>query len=290
MKKIKKPEIIIITGLSGAGKSVAIKAIEDFGGFCVDNMPSALIERFVTLIKTSDYNRSIIALGIDVRNMGLMDKIIDVLAHIKEMNYAYKIVFLESSDSTIIKRYSESRRRHPLSGEKKGLKEAIERERKSLALLREKAEIIIDTSKISPHELKNRLKEMLFAKGLKSLKINIMSFGFKYGIPEEADMLIDTRFLPNPHYHGQLSEKDGNDNEIIEFVMKSQLTKDLISKYKDLFDFLIPNYINEGKSYLNIGIGCTGGRHRSVVMSNELSSYLKEKKYNVNVKHRDIKQ
>lgn len=290
MKKIRKPEIIIITGLSGAGKSVAIKAIEDFGGFCVDNMPSALIVQFVKLIKTSDYSKSLIALGIDVRSRGFMDSMFEVLPRTEKMGFASRIIFLEASDSTIIRRYSESRRRHPLSREDESLRDSIEKERKRLAPLREKAGMIVDTSGISPHELKKRLKDILFEKGVKSISINIISFGYKYGIPEDVDMLIDTRFLPNPHYQDRLSEKNGNNSEVINFIMESKVTGEFILKYKNLLSFLVPNYIKEGKSYLNIGIGCTGGKHRSVVVSNEICKHLKGNKYSVFTTHRDIKQ
>ena len=283
-----KARIIVVTGLSGAGKSSAIKSIEDFGGFCVDNMPSALIMQFLNLIKTSDYRKSFIALGVDVRTSGFMENLFPVLAAAGQQGFESKIIFLEANDKAITRRYSESRRRHPLIGDEDSLKSAIEKERERLAPLREKADIIIDTSNISPHELKNRLKDILFRKGLESIKIKLISFGFKYGIPEDIDMLMDTRFLPNPHYVPGLGEKNGMTDEIKEFVMKSPESKQFLKSYRDLLDFLIPNYIKEGRSYLNIGIGCTGGKHRSVVITNELAGYLKEKKYGVIITHRDI--
>lgn len=291
MKKSKssEPEIIIITGLSGAGKSIAIKSIEDFGGFCVDNMPSALIMQFVKLIKTSAYLKSLIALGIDIRGRELMRTVFDALSRTKEMGFSYRVIFLEARETTIMRRYKESRHRHPLISKGESLKKAMEKERKSLAPLREKADIIIDTSNLSPHKLKQKLKDILFEKGEKSININIMSFGFKYGIPEDIDMIIDTRFLPNPHYHDHLFKKNGNDKEIVEFVMRSSVSKEFVSHYKDLLDFIIPNYIKEGKSYYNIGVGCTGGKHRSVVILNKISQYLSKKKYNVIESHRDIK-
>jgi UPF0042 nucleotide-binding protein len=290
MTKAKKNEIIIITGLSGAGKSVAIKSIEDLGGFCVDNMPAVLIDRFAQLIRTSDYSQSLLALGLDVRSLGFMDGVFDILGQIKKMGFQHKVVFIEASDSTIVRRYSESRRRHPLKGARERLDAAIERERQSLSPLREKADVIIDTSSLAPNELKQKLKEILFEEAEKSLNISIMSFGFKYGIPEDVDMLIDTRFLPNPHYIDKLSPKDGNNPEIKRFVMRSQVSKELLARYKDMLDFLVPNYVKEGKSYLNIGVGCTGGKHRSVVMANEICKYLLKKKYSVYTKHRDIKR
>ena len=284
--KIKKPDIIIVTGLSGAGKSIAIKSIEDFGGFCVDNMPSALVIQFVKLILRSDYSKSLIALGIDVRSRGFTDNISEVLEKIKKMGYDYKIIFCEASNKVILRRYSESRRRHPLSENKESLEKTIEKERKRLAPLREKADIIIDTGNFNPHQLKQKLKEILLKKGGELININIIAFGFKYGAPENVDIMIDTRFLPNPHYEPELSEKDGNDPAIINFIMKNKISRDFVSKYTGLLDFLLPNYIKEGKSYLNIGVGCTGGRHRSVVITNKLCRHLK--KYNVFATYRDI--
>lgn len=287
-KRRLKARIIVVTGLSGAGKSSAIKSIEDFGGFCVDNMPSALIMQFLNLIKASDYGKSFIALGVDVRTSGFMENFFQILAAAKEQGFESKIIFLEANDQAITRRYSESRRRHPLIGGEDSLKSALEKERVRLAPLREKADIIIDTSNISPHELKKRLRVILFRKALESIKINLISFGFKYGIPEDVDMLMDVRFLPNPHYIPGLGEKNGLTDEIKKFVMKIPESKQFLQSYKDLLDFLMPNYIKEGRSYLNIGIGCTGGKHRSVVITNELAEYLQGKKYDVITTHRDI--
>jgi UPF0042 nucleotide-binding protein len=289
MKKIKHPEIIIITGLSGAGKSIAIKSVEDFGGFCIDNMPYVLIAKFINLLKTSDYVKSLIALGLDVRSQGFMKSMEEVHMQTKKLGFSYKTVFLEASDSVIIRRYNESRRIHPLMKENEKLEDAVERERQILAPLRETANVVIDTSSLSPHELKQRLKNIFFQDAEKAININIMSFGFKYGIPEGIDMLIDTRFLPNPHYVPMLSPYDGHDDGVKEFVMKSNTTRELIERYDDLLNFLIPNYISEGKSYLNVAVGCTGGKHRSVVVSNELCERLKDK-YNVFTHHRDNKR
>jgi len=288
MEKIKKPEIIIITGLSGAGKSVAIKSIEDFGGFCVDNMPAALIVKFIKLIKSTDYSQTLVAFGVDVRSRGFMDNIFDVLSKTEKLGYKNRIIFLEAPESVILRRYSESRHRHPMSEQKESLKKAVEKEKAKLAPLREKADIIIDTGSMTPHELKMKIKDLLFAKGKKSLNINIVAFGFKYGIPENADVLMDTRFLPNPHYENELSMKTGNDSEVIEYVMNNPVTKDFLIKFRDMLDFLVPNYLAEGKSYLNIGIGCTGGRHRSVVIANEIRDFLNKKGHSVFITYRDI--
>ncbi|MBN2406423.1 MAG: RNase adapter RapZ [Elusimicrobia bacterium] len=285
---MKKPEIIIITGLSGAGKSIAIKSIEDFGGFCVDNMPAVLIVKFVKLILGSDYSKSIIALGIDVRSRGFMDSIFEILKKTKKLGYNYKIVFIEASNSTILRRYNESRRRHPLSAEKESLSDTIRKERKKLAPLREKADYIIDTTGISPHQLKQKLRGALFKKGEKTMSINVTAFGFKYGIPENIDLLIDTRFLPNPHYDSRLSSRNGNSKTIEKFVMSGKKSHEFVSRYKDLLDFLVPNYAGEGRSYLNIGVGCTGGKHRSVVVANSLCRHLQRKGFKVFAVYRDI--
>ncbi|MFW6134658.1 MAG: RNase adapter RapZ, partial [Elusimicrobiota bacterium] len=274
--------------LSGAGKSVAIKSVEDFGGYCVDNMPAALITKFIKLIRGSDYSKSRIALGIDVRSREFMDNIFEELAAIEKLGYSYKIIFLEASNNAVLRRYSESRHRHPMGDKNESLKRTVEKERKKLAPLREKANIIIDTTDMTPHQLKQRLKDILMEKGEKSININIIAFGFKYGVPEDIDLLIDTRFLPNPYYVRELSDKSGKNSKVVEFIMNNKSTERFLKKYKDLLDFLIPNYVKEGKSYLNIGIGCTGGRHRSIVIGDIICRHLKEKNYNVFTTYRDV--
>ncbi len=285
------PEIIVITGLSGAGKSAAIKSVEDFGGFCVDNMPAVLIEKFIRLIRTSDYSRSIIALGVDIRSRAFMDDILVVLKKLSRMGCRCRIVFLEASESVILRRFSESRHRHPLSSSGTPLKESLALEREKLAPLREESDIIIDTSRMSPHDLKNTLRSVIFKNEKSAMEINLVSFGFKYGLPQESDMVIDTRFLPNPFYEPELSEKDGTDPGVREFVFSSSVSREFLDKYRQLLDFLLPNFIREGRAYLNIGVGCTGGRHRSVVIASLLAEYLeKEKSLPVLLNHRDAKR
>ncbi len=285
---IRRPEIIIVTGLSGAGRSTAIKSIEDFGGFCVDNMPAALIEKFIGLLKGSDFSKSLVALGVDVRSRGFMEGIPGVFSAVENMGYESNIIFLESSDSAIIRRYSESRHRHPLSCEEETLPETIKSEREQLAPLRERARHIIDTTALTPHELKKKLRDILFEGESDFIHINIIAFGFKYGIPEEADMIIDTRFLPNPHYDTRFSFKTGKDRQVRDFIMKEELSMEFVQKYRDLLDFLLPNYVKEGKSYLNIGVGCTGGRHRSVTIASIISKHIEEKGHRPHVTNRDI--
>ncbi|NLB34837.1 MAG: RNase adapter RapZ [Elusimicrobia bacterium] len=286
-KNKERPELIIISGLSGAGKSVAIKSIEDFGGFCVDNMPPALIEKFIRLIKTSDLSRSLIALGIDARSRGFLDSVFEALPKIKKLGYTYRIIFLFASESVIERRYSESRYRHPLSSEGLTLKETVSKEADTLAPLRERADIKIDTSHLSPHELKAKLRDIIFKETHSTMQINLISFGFKYGLPEEADLVMDTRFLPNPFYEPELSAKDGTDPGVRDFVMKSDLSQKFLEEYFSLIDFLLPNFIKDGRAFLNIAVGCTGGRHRSVVISSAIAEKLKKEGQRVRLIHRD---
>ncbi len=288
--KKSNPDIVIITGLSGAGKSVAIKSIEDFGGFCVDNMPPALIGKFIKLIGSSEYSHKLIALGIDLRAGEFTTPLLKSLEKTKKLGYKNSILFLECSEKTIIKRYSESRRRHPLTSGKGDLEEAIRKESRLLQPLREKSDIIIDTTSLSPWDLKNQIKKMVFKKGSGTMSVHITAFGFKYGLPPSADMVIDTRFLPNPHYHENLSPLEGYRQEIKDFIFKEKISREFVEKYKSLLQFLVPNYIKEGKTYLNIAVGCTGGKHRSVAVSQELEKFLSEKKYSVFSTFRDLKR
>ncbi len=289
-EETKNPLIAVITGLSGAGKSVAINSIEDFGGFCVDNLPPALITRFLKLIKSSGYSHKLIALGIDLRAGEFIETLFKKLKKTEKMGYENVIVFLSADEKTIIRRYSESRRRHPLSSDMQNevLSETIKKESEKIEPLKEKADIIIDTSQLSPWDLKARLREILCKNGAEKMTINLMAFGFKYGLPESADMVIDTRFLPNPHYNQELSALDGTDKKIKEYVFSSEESVEFLEKYKGLLKFLVPNYIKEGKAYLNIAVGCTGGKHRSVAVTEELEKFLKEKGYGVFLSFRDI--
>lgn len=280
-------ELIILSGLSGAGKSVAIKSIEDFGGFCVDNMPPALIEKFIRLIKASDLSRSLIALSIDIRSRSFLDSSLDALSKIERLGYSYKIIFLEASEAAIVRRFSESRHRHPLSQEGQTLKETVIKESVSLSPLREKADLIIDTSHLSPHELKDKLKDIIFSARRAPMEVNIISFGFKYGLPEEADIVIDTRFLSNPYYEPTLSHKDGRDPIVRDFVLENDISRRFIKEYESLLKFLLPNFVREGRAYLNIAVGCTGGRHRSVAVSELFAKKLSDEGESVRLTHRD---
>ncbi|MBM7624204.1 RNase adapter RapZ [Sporohalobacter salinus] len=287
MKKIK---FIIITGMSGAGKTEAIRIFEDLGFFCVDNLPPALISKFAELCLQSDGKINKVALVIDIRGGDFFDNLLEELSVLNEEKVIdYDILFLEAADEALIQRYKETRRRHPLAKEEGRIFDAIKLERKKLGALRAQADKVIDTSQSSIKELKKELKSN-FAQMELTDKINIslISFGFKYGIPADSDLMFDVRFLPNPHYVDSLRSLTGNDKEVQEYILKRPITKKFKEKFFGLIDFLIPQYIKEGKNHLSIGIGCTGGKHRSVTFVNELSDFLLNKQYHVITEHRDI--
>ena len=282
-------KFVILTGMSGAGKSTAIKMMEDIGYYCVDNLPIALLEKFVELSSLQE-NAELqkVAVGIDIRNGQALEEIRDVLARIKKKKVHYEILFLDAEDSVLVKRYKETRRNHPLSGGDR-VDKGIEEERKRLAFLKESADYIIDTSQLLTRELKAELDKIFVQnQDYKNLFITILSFGFKYGIPVDSDLVFDVRFLPNPYYVEGLRAKTGNDKEIQDFVMQYKEAHVFLDKLEDMIKFLIPNYITEGKSQLVIAIGCTGGKHRSVTVANGLYQRLKNKNYSVKTEHRDI--
>ncbi|HHW57934.1 MAG TPA: RNase adapter RapZ [Clostridia bacterium] len=278
---------VIITGLSGAGKTQALKAMEDMGFFCIDNFPPALIPKLADLFYQSK-NIDKIALGMDLRGGHFFEDIYSSLDFLKRNNYDYEIVFLEASDEVLIKRFKETRRKHPLSEEGR-IVDGINEERKRLSDIRKIANYIIDTSNLTSSQLKEELSN-IFLKGkkFKGIIIDIMSFGYKYGIPLDADLVFDVRFLPNPFYIDELRPLTGNDEKVKEYVMKWDEAKEFLKKLGDMIKFLIPYYIREGKSQLVIAIGCTGGKHRSVTIANALYELLKKDDYSVVLNHRDI--
>jgi UPF0042 nucleotide-binding protein len=281
-------DFLLITGMSGAGKSLALNYFEDRGYFCVDNLPPALISKFAELCLQSDLDK--IALVSDIRGREFFNELFEELAKIEKMNLNYNILFLEASDDVLIRRYKESRRRHPLDEEGRML-DAIERERKMLEELRGRATRIIDTEELKISELQEELNQLFLAEEDKTLlHLSLISFGFKYGIPRDADLVMDVRFLPNPYYVESLREKTGNDQVVQDYVLKWPLTDKFYSKFFDLIDFLLPEYKREGKSHLSIAIGCTGGKHRSVTTVNKLAEFLADKDYNINIEHRDIEK
>lgn len=280
---------VIITGLSGAGRSQAVKAMEDMGYYCIDNLPPSLIPKLSDLFNESKKIDKV-ALVIDLRGGQFFDDLNESLDFLKKMNYQYDILFLEANDRTLIKRFKESRRKHPLAPEGRII-EGIQNEKAKLDKIRNKATAIIDTSNLTISQLREQL-ENIFLEGrkFKGLVINIISFGYKSGIPLDADLVLDVRFLPNPFYIDSMRDKTGNDESVRDYVMKFPVTKEFIAKLYDMLEFLIPYYVKEGKTQLVIAIGCTGGKHRSVTIANELHKYLKKKDYAAFVEHRDITQ
>jgi UPF0042 nucleotide-binding protein len=281
-------DFLLITGMSGAGKSLALNYFEDRGYFCVDNLPPALISKFAELCLQSDLDK--IALVSDIRGREFFNELFAELANIEKMNLNYNILFLEASDDVLIRRYKETRRRHPLDEEGRIL-DAIERERKLLEELRGRATKIIDTGELKRTELQEELNQLFLTEDDNNLlHLSLISFGFKYGIPRDADLVMDVRFLPNPYYVESLREKTGNDQEVQEYVLKWPSTEKFYTKFFDLIDFLLPEYKKEGKSHLSVAIGCTGGKHRSVTTVNKLADFLKEQEFNINIEHRDIEK
>lgn len=280
-------QLLIITGMSGAGKTIAVKSLENLGFFCVDNLPPALISKFAELIKQSGGKIERIALVIDLRGREFFDSLAASLDELDELGISHQILFLDASDQTLVQRYKETRGRHPMAADASPL-EGIERERKLLQEIRERAHQIIDTSNLSAAELKTKLIQRFSTVAINNaLTINIISFGFKYGIPIDADLVFDVRFLPNPHYVPELKPKTGCDAEVSQYVLKWTETQQFIQRLVDFLTFLLPHYEREGKAQLVIGIGCTGGKHRSVTIAEYLHDYY-QKEYHCRVDHRDM--
>ena len=282
---------VVVTGMSGGGKSTALRMLEDAGFYCVDNLPVPLIEKFVELIAAPGGEVSKVALGLDVRADQAFEDVQHVLEKLRENGYHFEILFMEATDSTLVKRYKETRRVHPLSPDGR-VEDGIRKERAILTDIRNKADYVIDTSKLLTRELKEEL-DRIFVRNeeYNSLMVTILSFGFKHGIPADADLVFDVRFLPNPFYIDELKYKTGNDKEVQDYVMGFQEAHIFIDKLSDMIEFLIPNYIQEGKYQLVIGIGCTGGKHRSVTLANQLYNRLRDKSgYGLKIAHRDVGQ
>ena len=283
---------IIVTGISGAGKTTTLKFFEDMGYFCVDNLPISLITKFAELSRNEEqYNVGQIALGIDIRGGQALSELQGVLEELNKQNHSYEILFLEADNATLIKRYKESRRSHPLAPEG-NIEEGIRRERKELDFLAKQADYTINTSTLLTKELKMQLESIFKEnKEYKNLFVTVMSFGFKYGIPADADLLFDVRFMPNPYYIDSMKQKTGNDKEVRDYVTNNPVTKEFMERLTGMVRFLIPNYISEGKSQLVIAVGCTGGRHRSVTIANELYEDLsKDANYGIKILHRDVEK
>lgn len=282
---------VIITGMSGGGKRTALKMLEDEGFYCVDNLPVDLLDKFVEIISSPGSEHEHVALGLDVRSTQKFDDVQEALNKLKEEGNNFEVLFMDCDDATLVRRYKESRRMHPLSPEGR-VEDGINKEREVLKTTRQKADYIIDTSNLLTRDLKTELNRIFIQnKEYNSLMVNIVSFGFKNGIPQDADLIFDVRFLPNPFYIEELKEKTGNDVEVQEYVKGFKETTEFMDKLTDMVRFLIPNYVKEGKHQLVIGIGCTGGQHRSVTLANELYRQLLDKgSYGLKITHRDVKK
>lgn len=281
---------VIVTGMSGAGKSTTLKTLEDMGYFCVDNLPIQLIKRFAQIAYGEDNDINNVAIGVDIRSGVYLEQLSERLLELKRLQYEYEILFLDSNDDVLIKRYKETRRNHPLARGGR-IEDGIKKERKQIAFLRKEADYIIDTTSLLTRELKAELDKIFVGNAAyNSFIVTVVSFGFKYGIPKDADLVFDVRFLPNPYYDLALRPLTGNDEAVRNFVMQYDESKEFLNRIVDLLEFLIPNYIKEGKNGLVIGIGCTGGKHRSVTLSNWIYKEMQDLPYSVRIEHRDIEK
>jgi len=286
---VEKFRLVIITGMSGAGKTQVVRAMEDLGYFCVDNLPPMLIPKFAELCAQSDGRVNKIALVVDIRGGEFFDTLVQVLGDMETQGFMYEILFLEASDETLIRRYKETRRRHPMAPFGR-VSEGISRERERLEHIRGRATHIIDTSDLSTTQLRDKIANLFSGeRETDRMTVTVVSFGFKFGIPLDADMVFDVRFLPNPFYVESLRRKSGQVVEVRDYIRKWPITQQFLEKLWGLIDFLVPHYVKEGKSQLIIAIGCTGGLHRSVFVADKIFEGLRNKGYNVNVEHRDIK-
>jgi UPF0042 nucleotide-binding protein len=285
-----RTNFLVITGLSGAGKSLASSFFEDMGFFCIDNLPTILIPKLGQLFSQEWSKIRNVVLVVDIREREFLSSLFENLQMLLKMGITYKILFLEADDETLMVRFKETRRRHPLGNEER-ISEYINREREELL---EKADFIIDTSSLTPNSFKERLKEIytLISGKKAKMTIQLLSFGYKYGIPHDADLVIDVRFLPNPHYIEDLDPLLGEDERVINYIMKFEVSKNFFEKFTQLIDFLIPQYIKEGKPYLTIAIGCTGGKHRSIAFIKLLKDFINSKDYEINLvtKYRDVEK
>lgn len=279
---------VVVTGMSGGGKSTALKMLEDLGFYCVDNLPVPLIEKFVELIITPGSEITKVALGLDVRADQPFNDVQKILEKLREDGYLFEILFMDARDNVLIKRYKETRRKHPLSPDGR-IEDGVDKERAILGDMRKKADYVIDTSNLLTRELKEEIERIfVLNEEYNSLMVTIVSFGFKNGIPADIDLVFDVRFLPNPFYIDELKHQTGNDKEVQDYVMSFPEAPEFMVKLTDMLDFLIPNYIKEGKYQLVVGIGCTGGRHRSVTLANELYKQMKNHgNYGLKLYHRD---
>ena len=282
--------LVIVTGISGAGKVTALKIFEDNGYYCVDNLPIDLIESFADILFGQTNEKNKVAIGVDIRSGKNLEKMSEVLKNMKAKEQNYEILFLDCNNNTLIKRFKETRRSQPM-GDRDSVENEINEERAKLEFLREQADYIIDTSNLLVKELRGEIEKIfVLNRDYRNLFVTIMSFGFKHGVPADCDLVFDVRFLPNPYYVPELKHKTGNQKEVQDYVLNSPVSHEFLDKLVDMIKFLIPNYIEEGKNQLVIGIGCTGGHHRSVTIANELYNQLNssDASYGIRLSHRDI--
>ncbi len=277
----------IVTGMSGSGKTRVIRYLEDMGYFCIDNMPPVLIPMFSEMLTSAGGKFNNVALVVDMRVGDMINQLIEQVNELKKKGYDASILFLNADDETLVKRYKESRRSHPLENPN-GLLASIREERKRLSKLLTEADYVIDTSDMTNTELLDEIKEIFVSRESRNIEINVMSFGFKYGIPLDADLVFDVRCFPNPFYIDELKRKTGNDIEVQDYVMSFPTAVEFMNKLSDMMEFMIPLYIEEGKISLTVAIGCTGGKHRSVTMANKLGERIRDMGYEVNISNRDI--
>ena len=284
-------QFLIVTGLSGAGKTVAIRTLEDLGALCVDNLPPMMLVRFMEACKASNISRPLVAIAVDIRSGEFFDAkaVVKMIDEARSVGFQIDTLFIEAHDSMLLNRYKETRREHPLAGEGTSLEQAIAAERGRLQPLRETANHLVDTSELKTSALQAKLREIVMQAGQEpNLRVELLSFGFKRGIPRDGDLVFDVRFLPNPFYIPELGHHTGLDSDVKEYVLNHPVTQEFLTKCKDMLTFLLPNYVNEGKHRLVIAIGCTGGAHRSVAIAEYLCEQLAAKGQRVSVTHRDL--
>ena len=283
-------ELLIVSGLSGAGKSVAMNALEDIGIFCIDNVPAGLLPSITAFSKAGDNQLERVALSMDVRGCRTPEAIEQALAQLDAQETPYKILFLDAPDDVLMRRYSETRRRHPISiSEGISTREAFLKERQILKPLQERADYVIDTALLSTAQNKERICDLFVQSGgaKSAMRLTIMSFGFKFGIPQEADLVLDVRCLPNPFYVPELKHKTGLEQEVVDFVMSHPEAQELLKRYEHFLEYALPLYVKEGKSQLTIAVGCTGGKHRSITFARKIAEYCRTLGYEPGVQHRD---
>ncbi len=286
-EKLERPRIIVVTGMSGSGKTQACRCLEDLGYFCVDNLPPVFIPKFVELCSHASSHVTKVVFVVDTRSREFFDKLVSILEDMDKKNLEYEMLFMDASDDAIIRRYKETRRRHPMAPSSR-ISDGVAKERSRLESVRGKATYLIDTSNMSKAELRDKIK-LLFGKTEGStMNISVLSFGFKYGMPLDADIVLDVRFLPNPFYIESLKHKSGSVAAVAEYIAEKPVTQEFLKRLDNLVEFLVPQYVKEGKSQLVIAVGCTGGMHRSVFIAKHIFELISNNGYTVNLEHRDL--